>query len=60
VLGGFHLFETGDALVDSIATLRQLGVARMYPAHCTSLAVKSALFAAMDTEEVGVGLTLTW
>ena len=60
VLGGFHLFETGDALVDSIATLRQLGVERMYPAHCTSLAVKSALFAAMDTEEVGVGLTLTW
>ena len=60
VLGGVHLFEAGDALDETIATLRALGVERVYPAHCTSLAVKSALFAAMPTEEVGVGLTLSW
>ena len=60
VLGGFHLFETGGALDETIAALRALGVERVYPAHCTSLAVKSALFAAMPTEEVGVGLTLSW
>ena len=60
VLGGFHLFEAGPALEQTIAALRALGVERVYPAHCTSLAVKSAFVAAMDTVEVGVGLTLAW
>lgn len=60
VLGGFHLFETGSALADTISTLRALGVGCVYPAHCTSLAVKSAFFDAMETHEVGVGLTLEW
>lgn len=58
VLGGFHLFETGEGLDQTIETLRSLGVERVYPAHCTSLAVKSAFFNAFDTVEVGVGLTL--
>lgn len=60
VLGGFHLFETGDVLDRTLETLRELGVERVYPAHCTSLAVKSAFFGAFDTREVGVGLTLGW
>lgn len=60
VLGGFHLFEADEVLKQTVATLRTLGVERVYPAHCTSLAVKSALFAATDTVEVGVGLTLEW
>ena len=60
VLGGFHLFETGDALDQTIRTLGELGVNRVYPAHCTSLAVKSAFVCAMETIEVGVGLTLEW
>lgn len=58
VLGGFHLFETGESLERTIETLRELGVERVYPAHCTSLAVKSAFFSAFDTREVGVGMTL--
>lgn len=60
VLGGFHLFEAGDALDQTIGTLRDLGVERLYPAHCTSLGVKSAFVGAFDTREVGVGLTLEW
>lgn len=60
VLGGFHLFEAGDALEETILTLRQLGAERVYPAHCTSLAVKSAFYGVMETVEVGVGLTLAW
>lgn len=60
VLGGFHLFEAGDALTQTVLTLGALGVERVYPAHCTSLAVKSAFFGVMETVEVGVGLTLTW
>ena len=60
VLGGFHLFEEGDALTQTIRTLSELDVERVYPAHCTSLAVKSRLFAALATTEVGVGMTLEW
>lgn len=60
VLGGFHLFEAGEALEQTISTLKELGVERVYPAHCTSLAVKSAFLGAMETYEVGVGLTLAW
>lgn len=60
VLGGFHLFETDETLTQTILALDALGVERVYPAHCTSLAVKSAFLQAMETVEVGVGLTLTW
>jgi 7,8-dihydropterin-6-yl-methyl-4-(beta-D-ribofuranosyl)aminobenzene 5'-phosphate synthase len=60
VLGGFHLFEADQALDETVRTLRELGAERVYPAHCTSLAVKSALFAALETHEVGVGMTLEW
>ena len=60
LLGGFHLFETGPALDETIHTLTALGVERVYPAHCTSLAVKCAFFAAFDTVEVGVGLAIEW
>jgi metal-dependent hydrolase (beta-lactamase superfamily II) len=35
-------------------------VERVYPAHCTSLAVKAAFVAAFDTVEVGVGLKIDW
>lgn len=60
VLGGFHLFETGAVLDQTIEMLRALGVERVYPAHCTSLAVKSAFVGAFETREVGVGLTIEW
>ena len=60
VLGGFHLFKVGETLNSTIETLLALGVTRVYPAHCTSLKVKSAFFSAMETHEVGVGLTLEW
>ena len=60
VLGGFHLFDTGAVLERTIAALKELGVEKVYPAHCTSLAVKCAFLRAFDTAEVGVGLTLEW
>ena len=60
LLGGFHLFETGNALDETIRTLKELGVRLVYPGHCTSLAVKAAFLNAFDAREVGVGLTLEW
>jgi 7,8-dihydropterin-6-yl-methyl-4-(beta-D-ribofuranosyl)aminobenzene 5'-phosphate synthase len=60
VLGGFHLFDTGEALEKTIATLQELSVEKVYPAHCTSLAVKCSFLRAFDAPEVGVGMTLEW
>ena len=60
VIGGFHLFETGETLNQTIDMLKTLGVERVYPAHCTSLAVKAAFVGAFDTVEVGVGLKIDW
>jgi len=60
LLGGFHLFETGDVLDQTLRTLKGLGVSLVYPCHCTSLAVKAAFAGAFDACEVGVGLTLEW
>ena len=60
LLGGFHLFETGDALDQTLRTLKELGVLLVYPCHCRSLAVKAAFVGAFDAREVGVGLTLEW
>jgi len=60
VLGGFHLFEAGAILDDTIQTLKDLGVRTAYPCHCTSLAVKCGFCGAFGANEVGVGMTLNW
>ncbi|MPM17760.1 hypothetical protein SDC9_64159 [bioreactor metagenome] len=60
LFGGFHLFEAGDVLDETIVALKALGVGLVYPGHCTSLAVKAAFVRAFDAREVGVGLTLSW
>lgn len=60
LLGGFHLFETDSVLDRTLTALKELGVALVYPCHCTSLAVKAAFVGAFDAREVGVGLTLEW
>lgn len=55
VLGGFHLFETGERLKKTIAYFKQLETAKIYPCHCTSLGVKAAMVHELGAEEVGVG-----
>lgn len=60
VFGGFHLFQAGAALDETIETLHAFHVSRVYPAHCTSLAVKCAFFREFETLEVGVGMALDW
>ncbi len=59
VLGGFHLFEPNERVARTVETLRSLGVAMLYPYHCTSFAVKYALAGAFDVQEVGVGLSFS-
>ncbi len=58
--GGFHLFDADEKLDRTIQTLHALGVDKLYPCHCTSLAVKCAFLSAFPVDEVGVGMTLEW
>ncbi|MDO5110681.1 MAG: MBL fold metallo-hydrolase [Clostridia bacterium] len=58
-LGGMHLFEADDAFLAVMDELQRLGLAALYPCHCTSLAVKAALCARFKVREVGVSLQLT-
>lgn len=61
IIGGLHLLgpapEGLDATVDSLA---RLGVAALYPCHCTGLAAKIALNRAAPVFEVGVGARFVW
>ena len=58
VLGGMHLFEADARCLRTIAYLKERGVKRLYPAHCTSLCVKAEMLKALATGEVGVGMSL--
>jgi 7,8-dihydropterin-6-yl-methyl-4-(beta-D-ribofuranosyl)aminobenzene 5'-phosphate synthase len=56
VFGGFHLFDAGDVLDQTIQTLQKQGADMVFPCHCTSLKVKCAFCEAFHTQEVGVGM----
>lgn len=58
VLGGMHLFDTDADFDAAVRALSALGVRTVWPCHCTSLAVKTALAGAFDVREAAVGLTL--
>ena len=46
VLGGLHLLAAGPVRMDAtVAALRELGVARFVPAHCTGFAASARLWA---------------
>lgn len=62
LLGGFHLFQTPEADITAIAArLKELGVARIRPAHCSGDGAKS-IFRRVFGEgfgEAGAGLVLS-
>ena len=60
VIGGFHLRQLDDRSRGIIAYLRREDIPRLYPCHCTALAVKVAMGNEMHIEEAGVGTCLTW
>lgn len=43
VIGGFHLEEGGDQIASTIKALKEMGVTRIYPAHCTGAKAVEAL-----------------
>ncbi len=58
ILGGMHLLQPGAESEKTLACLQALGIQRLFPAHCTALAVKAKMCACFDVQEVGVGLSL--
>lgn len=63
VMGGFHLMSHSPGQVDRIIQeLKDLGVARCGPAHCTGEAATARMKAAFGagTIEMGVGSTVTF
>jgi 7,8-dihydropterin-6-yl-methyl-4-(beta-D-ribofuranosyl)aminobenzene 5'-phosphate synthase len=63
VVGGFHLCDATDAEVArSVAVLRESGVRRVYPGHCTGEAASAAFKQALPgrVEEIAAGMRLSF
>ena len=58
ILGGFHLFDVDDRLLQTIGYLDACNIKHFYPCHCVSLKAKAKMMEKLDVEEVGVGLQL--
>jgi 7,8-dihydropterin-6-yl-methyl-4-(beta-D-ribofuranosyl)aminobenzene 5'-phosphate synthase len=61
IIGGLHLFDAApDRLRVTADYLRGIGVAALYPCHCTGLAARMALAKVAKVNEVGAGLSLAF
>ena len=61
VIGGLHLLAPDPArLSATVDYLHSIGVADLYPCHCTCLAAKLALSRAAPLHDVGSGLRLSF
>lgn len=58
ILGGFHLFDVDDRLLQTIDYLESCNIRDFYPCHCVSLRAKAKMMEKLDVEEVGVGMKL--
>ncbi len=57
IIGGFHLFETGERLTSTICYLQQKKVSFLYPCHCVSLKAKAQMLQLLPVVEVGSGFS---
>lgn len=58
IIGGLHLFDIDERLAQTTLYLREQHLTNLYPCHCVSFQVKSAIHHDIPIQEVGVGLTL--
>ena len=59
IIGGFHLLEINDQVMNTIAYLKKQRITNLYPCHCTSLHVKSKMIEeGLNVIECGSGLEL--
>ena len=59
VIGGFHLFQTGTRLDQTIQYFLDNNIQELYPCHCVSFKVKAEINSHIPIHEVGAGLTFT-
>lgn len=59
VIGGFHLLEVSEQLIQTIQYFKNLGISRLYPCHCVSFAAKAEIHKHIPIQEVGVGMSIT-
>jgi len=56
IIGGFHLAGAPESRLEkTVSALREMGVLRMHPCHCTGLAARCRLAATFPVEETGSG-----
>lgn len=61
IIGGFHLLNRPASEMEEIgAKLREAGVRRMHPCHCTDFSARAALAGSFDVLETGVGDVLEY
>ncbi len=60
VIGGFHLFQVNERVEKTIDYFEKSGIRRLYPCHCTSFSVRSAIHQKVSVKEVGVGFSLSF
>jgi len=60
VLGGFHLKNVDERVKKTISYFKENSVRELYPCHCVSFAVKSAINQEIPLQECGVGIMLEW
>jgi len=61
IIGGLHMLSPDPArLSATVEYLQSIGVADLYPCHCTCLAAKLALSRAAPVHDVGSGLRLSF
>ena len=58
ILGGFHIFQTGVRLEQTIAYMQKQQIHQLYPCHCVSLVAKASMMQKLPVQEVGVGLEI--
>ncbi|HJJ48919.1 MAG TPA: MBL fold metallo-hydrolase [Methanocorpusculum sp.] len=61
VLGGFHLKEVNEQVIQTIDYFRREKIREVYPCHCTSFMVRAAFHETFPIEkEIGVGTEFDW
>jgi len=60
VLGGFHLKNIDERVKKTISYFKENNVHELYPCHCVSFAVKTAINREISLQEGGVGMVLEW
>lgn len=60
IVGGFHLLEKSEQLIQTAAYLKNEQIPELYPAHCTSYEARFFLSQEMPIKTLGLGMVLEW